>query len=480
MEEEIQAIRLKRGVGRMMNFRPIFTFALFLVAGVLYAYFRILEGKNAYLLLFAALLLPLVALCFARRKLRCAIYISIFYLAFALGNALFAWTVDDYRSQPKYAGEYTVEGTVVDKNYTDFGGEILLTNLTIDGNRQTDKMSVSVSEVDFGALQHCDRVRMRLTVRSVNVLDGRYGFRAEAVADRELYSGSLLTEYSVVGTDFKLGVFLRGALQTTIAQSMEAEGAALLTAILLGNTSGVEKGLLENIRYGGIAHIFAVSGLHIGFVATVLNYLFDKLRFKRIIKAFIIIAVLIFYSGVCGFSASSLRATIMSAILLFSAIGGDRYDKYVSVSTASLLVLMISPIQLFCVGFQLSFTVVTAMLLLTAPLSKMLKFLPRKVSSSLSAVLSAQVAGIPICLWAFNEFSLISILANLLFIPIVGVVFVALMVGVIVGGLFNICTVALFLQDKALYVINAIITAFDYRAFIVGGFTLGGFIIFEP
>ena len=491
MEEEIQAIRLKRGVGRMMNFRPIFTFALFLVAGVLYAYFRILEGKNAYLLLFAALLLPLVALCFARRKLRCAIYISIFYLAFALGNALFAWTVDDYRSQPKYAGEYTVEGTVVDKNYTDFGGEILLTNLTIDGNRQTDKMSVSVSEVDFGALQHCDRVRMRLTVRSVNVLDGRYGFRAEAVADRQLYSGSLLTEYSVVGTDFKLGVFLRGALQTTIAQSMEAEGAALLTAILLGNTSGVEKGLLENIRYGGIAHIFAVSGLHIGSMFAACLLLFRRRRIPAPIRFLLSAFVLLFYGSICGYSSSVIRSIVTCLILYGCSLLGLKYDSLESLALAFTVVLFLYPTLLFGVGAQLSFAACLGILLLSRPLRNMferlflsvdaffryrvfckqkpeavdmfrLNTLPTplmrqwlsKAAAFLAVSLSAQIATTPILYNSFGYFSVVSILLNCIFVPLISAGFAPLLAVTAVATCFSptVSAVIMYLPDLALHV----------------------------
>jgi ComEC/Rec2-related protein len=491
MQQEIRAMQSKNQVGRMINFRPIFTFALFLLAGVLYAYFRILEGKNAYVLSFAAFLLPLVALCFTRRKLRVAIYIAVFYLAFAVGNASFAWTVDAYRSQPKYAGEYTIEGTVVDKSYTDYGGELLLTNLSIGGNHQTGKMTVSVSDADFAAFKHCDRVRMRLTVRSVNVLEGNYGFRAEGIADQELYSGSLVSEYSVVGTDFDLGVFLRGALQTTITQSMQEEGAALLTAILLGNTSGIEKGLLENIRYGGIAHVFAVSGLHIGSMFAVCLMLFRRRRIPAPIRFLLSAFVLLFYGSVCGYSASVVRSIVTCLTLYGCSLLGLKYDSLESLSLAFSIVLLLYPTLLFGVGAQLSFGACLGILLLSRPLRNAFERLflsadaffryrvfrnPKpepvdmfrmntsptplmrqwltKAAAFISVTLSAQIATVPILYNAFGYFSVVSILFNCIFVPLISLGFAPLLAIATLAACFppSFGTVVLYLPDLVLHV----------------------------
>ena len=468
---------------KLFNFRLILFVALSYIVGIATVYFIVLSKifwAITFILVFSACLV-LFIIPFSKKENRKAsiIFSVVFLLFFALGGLNFYVRVENFSKADLGGSYYHVSGKVVDVKDTAYGKRYIIKNASVKG-KQSGILRYKIATFVNGASDYDigDFIEFSANLNDKTIVY-EDKFSAYDVADKIKYTVSLSAEeVSFVKNDKnvfeKTNVFIRESLRKGLSDN----GFSIAYAMLTGHDEYMDEEVLSSYRMAGVAHIFAVSGLHIGFVATVLNYLFDKLRFKRIIKAFIIIAVLIFYSGVCGFSASSLRATIMSAILLFSAIGGDRYDKYVSVSTASLLVLMISPIQLFCVGFQLSFTVVTAMLLLTAPLSKMLKFLPRKVSSSLSAVLSAQVAGIPICLWAFNEFSLISILANLLFIPIVGVVFVALMVGVFVGGLFNICTVALFLQDKALYVINAIITAFDYRAFIVGGFALGGFIIF--
>jgi len=235
--------------------------------------------------------------------------------------------------------------------------------------------------------------------------------------------------------------------------------------------------LITSYRLSGVAHIFAVSGLHIGFLATVLNFIFNKFRMNRVVKAFLITAILFFYSGVCGFSASSIRATVMSMVMLFSSIRGRRYDGLSSVGVACTLILLYSPLQLLCVGFQLSFVVVLGIILLSKPIARIFSFLPQKVSNSIGVVLSAFISGIPVQLAVFGQFSLFAILANFVLIPVVGVLYVALFVGVLIGGAFSIEVVALFLQGYVIKLINFLITALDYKAFIVGGFTMSLFII---
>ena len=186
---------------------------------------------------------------------------------------------------------------------------------------------------------------------------------------------------------------------------------------------------------------------------------------------------MLFYSGVCGFSASSVRATIMSAILLFSAIGGKRYDALSSVGLACTIILLYSPLQLFCAGFQLSFVVVLGIILLSKPISKLLKFLPEKLASTLGVVLSAWVVGIPVQLAVFGSFSIFSILANFVLVPVVGVVYVALFVCVLLGGIFSIPVTTLFIPGLALRVLNAVIGVLDYKAFIISGVIMGLFTI---
>lgn len=84
--------------------------------------------------------------------------------------------------------------------------------------------------------------------------------------------------------------------------------------------------VLENFRNGGVAHIFAVSGLHIGFLAGVVFFLLRSCRVRGVPKVLISAAVLVFYAGICGFSPSSLRAAVMASVLAAAKETGMKYD----------------------------------------------------------------------------------------------------------------------------------------------------------
>jgi competence protein ComEC len=245
--------------------------------------------------------------------------------------------------------------------------------------------------------------------------------------------------------------------------------------MLCGNSDFIDGELLENYRSVGVAHIFAVSGLHIGFLALVLKFILSKIKMNRFVRAFLIIFVLLFYSGVCGFSSSSIRATIMCAVSLIASAVGKKYDRLSSVSFALIIVLMIWPVQLFSLGFQLSFGVVFGIILLSRPIANILRFLPRKLSISLSSVISAQLTSLPICLYAFKEFSAISVIANLIFIPIVGFVFIFLFVSVLLSLITGLGGVFLFLPSYVVKGINYLFSIADYKIFMIGGVSLGAF-----
>lgn len=468
---------------KLLNFRLILFVALSYIVGIATVYFIVFSfpfwAITFPLIFIACLSLFIFPFSKKENRIKSLIFSAVFIIFFLLGGINFYVRVENFNRADLGGSYYSVEGKVKSVKETVNGKRYILSNVRVDGKTTgilKYKIALYVSgetDYDIGDVLGFSG---RLTDKPI-IYEDR--FSSYDVADKIKYTASKESgDVTFLGdkrTVFeKVNVFIRESLKKGLSEDNFAIGYAMLT----GNDEYMDLEVLSAYRTAGVAHIFAVSGLHIGFIATVLNFLFDKFRINRLVKAVMITLILLFYSGVCGFSASSLRATVMSAILLFAAVKGERYDKYVSVSLAALFVLTLSPVQLFCVGFQLSFTVVTFMLLLAKPLSNLFKFLPYKIASPLGAVIAAQVAGIPISLAAFKEFSLIAIVANLLFIPLVGVIFIALIVGVLLGGLFNIYTVTLFLPNLSLSVVNAIITAFDYRIFMVGGFTFGGFILF--
>jgi hypothetical protein len=110
----------------------------------------------------------------------------------------------------------------------------------------------------------------------------------------------------------------------------------------------------------------------------------------------------------------------------------------------------------------------------TAFLSRYLRFVPQKILSAISVVITAQFATIPIMLSSFGQFSIISVMVNLLFVPVVSVIFTATLLCTVIGGIFGIETITLFLINHVFKAVNVGISIFDNNLFMIGGFSLGG------
>src|SRR5439155_23236595 len=196
----------------------------------------------------------------------------------------------------------------------------------------------------------------------------------------------------------------------------------------------------EPFQQTGTLHLFAVAGLHVGIVAALLWMLATVARLSRTSAAAFIIPLLLFYAAVTGLHISSVRAAVMSSVLL----GGFFFDRKVfvlnSLAAAAFFLLCWDTNELFSVGFQLSFAVVGAIVLFADPLFGFLRrwaapdpLLPRSLlrgprhfmhvglewlSRGASVSLAAWIGSLPFVLWYFHIVTPVSLLANLVVVPI--------------------------------------------------------------
>jgi len=403
-------------------------------------------------------------------------YMILISLLFAVGATTFTIQVTNFDNANLNEHYYTITAKISNAEKTEYGEKLTLTDPYVSGDIK-GKIKYKIAVYVYGNVKADigDVIRFQAYLSdNTSVYEGK--FSSYNIENGVKYTASISSsEIMVVGNRINLFERTRLFIRDTLKAGLSEDTFSVAYAMLTGSTDDMDFEVLKDYRNAGVAHIFAVSGLHIGFLATTLGFIFSKLKMKRLLKAIIITLVLFFYSGVCGFSSSSLRASVMCAISLFCAIKGDRYDGVSSVALACTLILLCSPLELFNVGFQLSFVVVCGIIILSKPIAKLFAFFPEKVANALGAVISAQLAGIPVCLTAFGEFSLIALIANMIMIPVVGVVFNILLVGVLLGGLLTVPHIILFVPKYALMAITALITAFDYHIFMVGGFTFAGF-----
>ena len=272
--------------------------------------------------------------------------------------------------------------------------------------------------------------------------------------------------------------YISGALKSFVS----SQNYGVVSAMLLGDSSGVSEQTLDMFRTAGIAHVFAVSGLHIGLFASALGALCKLLKIKRLKRTLIVLIPTFVYVGACGFTASAVRAFIMTAAIIVSSVFGVKHDGLSALSTAAIVILAARPFAVFEYGFLLSFAAVGGITLLARKLERGASALPSFLKSSVSVCLAAQLGTLPILTQMSGYISIISTFANLLFLPALSLIYQTVTVLTVVSLPFyafgvNAGRVLLFVPDAVLSLVTKVISLVNYDAFALP-FSFGSGIIF--
>ena len=209
---------------------------------------------------------------------------------------------------------------------------------------------------------------------------------------------------------------LKNMIKRVNKQSLPDPQAAMLNGILLGMREDIPQQIFDMFKKSGIAHILAVSGLHVGLILLMFWGFLKLCRIPRKVAAFILILLVTLYCMVTGMRDPIFRATIMALAVLVAIIIDREQNFYISVSLACLVLLLINPYSLFNAGFQLSFIATLGIICLTPIL---IKLKPRFLFIVFAVSLSAQISVMPIVAYHFNYLSLWSVFTNIVILPIV-------------------------------------------------------------
>ena len=232
---------------------------------------------------------------------------------------------------------------------------------------------------------------------------------------------------------------------------------AVISALLLGQRQDISKELLTDYANAGAIHILAVSGLHVGIILLILSFLFkplEQLQNGTYLKAFCIVLLLWMFAFIAGLSASVVRAVTM---FTFLAIGQSFKRKKVvefSLISSMLFLLILKPMFLFDVGFQLSYLAVFGIIWIQPKLEPIYKpkfIVDKKIWQLFTVSIAAQVGILPLSIYYFQQFPGLFVLSNLVIIPFLG--------AILIGGIIIICMSLLniipqFLADTYGFIIS--------------------------
>lgn len=220
---------------------------------------------------------------------------------------------------------------------------------------------------------------------------------------------------------------LRRSIDQSIDRTMRGDSAALLRGILLGERRQLPEDLIDTFRTIGLAHILAVSGLHVGLITLVVYTLLFVLRLPRHLVAAGTLGVLILYAFITNLTPSVIRATIMAGLFLVGRQMDRQTDTVNILAVAAIVILLIWPSALFDLSFQLSFLATYAIItgyprlkeLLPERLSRSEKWWARWLRDGLLVSVAAQLGTLPVVAGTFNQVSWMSAVANLFIGPLV-------------------------------------------------------------
>ena len=149
--------------------------------------------------------------------------------------------------------------------------------------------------------------------------------------------------------------------------------AQLLKGILLGKRSDLPTETLDIFRNSGTFHVLAVSGLHVGLVAMFCYFGFSRLRFPQKVVCLLTIAAVLIYACLIGFRPSVFRASLMAILFLFATLIDRDADLFNLLGFAALVLLLLNPLQVWDVGFQLSFVAVASIVYFVPKMEKPLR-----------------------------------------------------------------------------------------------------------
>jgi len=337
--------------------------------------------------------------------------------------------------------------------------KFILRTETLEWNKKsfpvTGKIRVTISGHGL-KLTMGDRIVFSSRMKSIRNFNNPGGFDYKRyMAFRKVYGTAYVSAQKLTllkrNAETGIGMIIANArrkISDLIDQTGQGKEQGVLKALIVGNRNSISKELKEAFNRAGIGHLLAISGLHIGIVATAaflfFKYILSHIKFLLwhawTKKGAVILSVIpvFIYGLLSGMSPSTQRAVIMVTVFLMAFLFEREHDPMNTLAVAALLILVVHPPSLFSISFQLSFTAVLAIIygLSRVPFPRISESggikKPKsfKVATKLfyffMASFFAILGTMPLAMFYFNQISLVGLLANFIIVPLIGFVVVPL------------------------------------------------------
>lgn len=243
----------------------------------------------------------------------------------------------------------------------------------------------------------------------------------------------------------KQGLYeLRQKWKRILIDAAGEEDGGALAAILLGEKQGMDREIRELYQVNGIAHVLAISGLHLSFLGVGVYHLLRRIMGSYTVGGLAGVLFLSAYILMIGMTVSAFRAMVMFLFRIGADLSGRHYDSPTALAAAAVTVCMWRPLSLYDSGFWLSFGALIAIIFILP----IFKNLP---AQSLWASVSVNLFLLPILMYSFYEVPIYGVFLNLIVIPLLSVLMAAGLIGTMISLFWEHAGEAIFLCCRIIF-----------------------------
>lgn len=375
------------------------------------------------------------------------VVLTVIILSLVLSARLFLY----FQSAPEYTAgeEFEAEITLLEEPRIQFGNQIV--------SWENIRIEVPLEkEIHYG-----DTIFVTGTIEE----DSFTGANGEEVVLLTIKSAEInhlpTTNPIIIST-----AFIRNRVWSVFQKTIPRNEAGLLYGIVFGGTQGFSEDMRDAFRTTGVLHVVAASGMNVTLVSGFL-FAVTSLFLKRRTAIGISILGIFYYVLLAGFEPSIIRASVMASVAFTAALLGRQNYAFLALFITAFIMLMISPGNLYDIGFLLSFSSTLGIVTIKPFLDSLSVSKKTKgFSDDITTTISAQVGSLPFMGAFFSSYSVISLFVNALVLWTIPLL-------MIMGGVAVVCAITIpFITFVPLYIALPLLWYFEKMIGLFGGIPL--------
>ena len=457
---------------KLLQYVPLHFLVCYIFGVILEHY---LSFTNNYVPLFIASICAItIILIFLRNRKAITVFSVILFLLIGV----FSSFINDDKNASSYYEKYINENQTsvlqIKKvlkpttYYNKFEAEVI----QINNLKTTGKVLINIKKDALGKpINIEDKIITKINLVAIpNTKNPNQFSYKKYLANQQIYKQVFLIDNQFViqkNNTFSLNKLVENS-KTTIKNNLKnysfsKDELSILYALFLGEKQLISKELKADYSKAGVIHILAISGLHVGILLVLFLFLLKPIEYLKngfTYKLLITILLLWFFAIFTGLSASVVRAVTMYSFVAIGQLVNRKTSTYFSLITSMLFLLLIKPLFLFDVGFQLSYCAVFAIVWVQPILSKFYqpKYKIAKYFWDLVTVsIAAQLGVLPLSIFYFNQVPGLFLVANLVVIPALFLILILGITTIVSSFFFSLPEIFIHFFSRLISLLNSFI-----------------------